>query len=105
MRILKFGGSSVADPERIKNVTRIIRRYASEYGDISVVISAQSGVTNQLVKLGESIKVRSSDRDAVLKELEQRHLNAVKALLPIGQTPSAMAEIITIFNELEDIAK
>ncbi len=105
MRLLKFGGSSVADPDRIKVVKGIIRKYASEYGDISVVISAQSGVTDKLVKLCELITDKSFDREAVLKEIEQKHLKTVKALLPIGQTPAAMAEIIMMCNELEDIVK
>jgi bifunctional aspartokinase / homoserine dehydrogenase 1 len=105
MRVLKFGGSSLADPGRIKNVTGIIKKYASEYEDISVVISAFSGVTNQLARLCEMITDKLSDRDSVLKELEQRHLTAVKSLLPVGLTPAAMAEIITLCNELEDIVK
>lgn len=105
MRILKFGGSSVANPDRIKLVTKIIRQYASEYPGLSVVVSAQSGVTDQLVKLCELIAVLSTDREAVIQELEQRHLKAVKALLPVAQQPAVMAEIMTICNELSDIIK
>jgi bifunctional aspartokinase / homoserine dehydrogenase 1 len=105
MRILKFGGSSVANPDRIKIVSGIIRKCASEYPDISVVVSAQSGVTDQLVKLCELIEVLSSEREVVILELEQRHLQAVKALLPVAQQPAAMAEIMTLCNELSDIVK
>jgi bifunctional aspartokinase / homoserine dehydrogenase 1 len=105
MRILKFGGSSVADPERIKSVTGIIRRYVSDYGDISVVISALSGVTNQLVRMCRMITDSPPERVALLRELEQQHLKTVQSVLPVGQTPAAMAEVITIFNELEDIVK
>lgn len=105
MRILKFGGSSVADPDRIKNVISIIKRYASEYGDISVVISALSGVTNQLVRLCATITERSPDRETILQDLERQHLKTVQAILPVGQTPAAMAEVIAMFNELEDIVK
>jgi aspartokinase/homoserine dehydrogenase 1 len=105
MRILKFGGSSVANPDRIKLVTKIIRQYSSEYSDISVVVSAQSGVTDQLVKLCELIPVLFADSEAVIQELEQRHLEAVKALLHVTQRPPAMAEIMTMCNELSDIVK
>ena len=105
MRILKFGGSSLANPERIKLVTKIIMQYASEYPDISVVISAQSGVTDQLAKLCELIPAFSSENDAVIKDLEQRHLTAIKTLLPVTQQPAAMAEIMSMCNELSDIVK
>ena len=105
MHILKFGGSSVANPERIKLVIGIIRRYASEYPDLSVVISAQSGVTDQLVKLCGLVTALSSDREAVIQELEQRHLQGVKLLLPVAQQPAAMAEIMTMCNELSDIVR
>jgi aspartokinase/homoserine dehydrogenase 1 len=105
MRILKFGGSSVANPERIKLVTGIIRRYVSKYPVLSVVISAQSGVTNQLIKLCELVTALTSDRETCIEELEQRHLNAIKVLLPVEQQPAAMAEIMTMCNELSDIVK
>jgi aspartokinase/homoserine dehydrogenase 1 len=105
MRILKFGGSSVADPDRIKLVTTIIRQYAEKYPDLSVVVSAQSGVTDQLLKLCELIGVPSTARETLIQELEQKHLNAVKALLPVAQQPAAMAEIMTMCNELSDIIK
>jgi bifunctional aspartokinase / homoserine dehydrogenase 1 len=104
MRILKFGGSSLANPERIKLVIKIIRQYASAYSDLSVVVSALSGVTDQLAKLCELIPA-ITESEAVIHELEQKHLAAVKALLPVKQQPPAMAEIITMSNELSDIVK
>jgi aspartokinase/homoserine dehydrogenase 1 len=105
MRILKFGGSSVSDPGRIRNVANIIKQYASEYSELSIVVSAQSGVTDQLVRLCELIPVLTASREVIIQELEQRHLATIKALLPIAQQPSAMAEIMTMCNELSDIAR
>jgi aspartokinase len=40
MRILKFGGSSLADTERIIAVKEIIRKYAAAYPELIIVISA-----------------------------------------------------------------
>jgi aspartokinase/homoserine dehydrogenase 1 len=105
MRILKFGGSSVADTERIKGVMRIIRHYSSGDPDISVVVSAQSGVTDKLVKLCEMISDVSFDWEEVVQELEQRHLQVAKELLPVEQQPAAMAEIMSMCNELSDLVK
>ena len=105
MRILKFGGSSLANPERIKLVKKIILQCFAKDPDLSVVVSAQSGVTNQLVKLCELIPGFSAESEAVIQEMEQRHLAAVKALIPVTEQPAAMAEIMTMCNELSDIAK
>jgi aspartate kinase len=47
--VMKFGGTSVADIERIKNVARRVKREADAGHEVAVVVSAMSGVTNQLV--------------------------------------------------------
>src|SRR5882672_3549514 len=47
--VMKFGGSSVADIERIRNVARHVKREVDAGYDVAVVVSAMSGVTNQLV--------------------------------------------------------
>ncbi len=47
--VMKFGGTSVADVERIKNVARRVKAEADRGNEVAVVVSAMSGVTNQLV--------------------------------------------------------
>jgi len=105
MRILKFGGSSIADPERIKNVIGIVSDYCSRYDKIGLVVSAQGGVTDQLVKLCMMIPIEKSGYETIITEIEQRHLKTIKTLLPMAQQPSAMAEVMSICNELSGIAK
>ncbi|MGC2478231.1 MAG: hypothetical protein WA423_00315, partial [Candidatus Sulfotelmatobacter sp.] len=48
LRIMKFGGTSVGDASSIKKVVDIIRD-ASRESDLVMVVSAMSGVTNQLI--------------------------------------------------------
>jgi len=48
--VLKFGGTSVGTIEKIKKVANIIKKRQSEGNEIIVVVSAMSGVTNELVK-------------------------------------------------------
>jgi len=105
MRILKFGGSSLANPERIRSVVEIIRKYAAQYPGLTVVVSAQSGVTNHLVSLCGMIPSDRSGSENLIKELEKRHLSSVRELLPVTEQPAAMAEIISLCNELSDIVK
>ena len=47
--VMKFGGTSVADLDRIRNVARHVKREVDAGYDVAVVVSAMSGVTNQLV--------------------------------------------------------
>ena len=47
--VMKFGGTSVADLDRIRNVARRVKREVEAGHEVAVVVSAMSGVTNQLV--------------------------------------------------------
>jgi aspartate kinase len=47
--VMKFGGTSVGDIDRIKNVARRVQREVQAGNEVAVVLSAMSGVTNQLV--------------------------------------------------------
>jgi aspartate kinase len=47
--VMKFGGTSVANVERIKNVARRVKREVDAGNQVAVVVSAMAGVTNQLV--------------------------------------------------------
>src|SRR3546814_21182017 len=48
--VMKFGGTSVGDVERIKNVARRVKREVDAGNEVAVVVPAMSGTTNQLVK-------------------------------------------------------
>ncbi|MBB5693954.1 aspartate kinase [Muricoccus pecuniae] len=48
--VMKFGGTSVADLDRIRNVATRVKREVEAGHEVAVVVSAMSGVTNQLVK-------------------------------------------------------
>jgi len=52
MRVLKFGGSSLATPERIQTVARIVLDEARKE-PIVLVVSAFQGITNQLIECAQ----------------------------------------------------
>ena len=64
MRVLKFGGSSLASAERFRQVADIIQN-KSESSKLAVVVSAPQGVTNHLVAMTENI----SDEEKVVADL------------------------------------
>ncbi|EKN00838.1 MULTISPECIES: aspartate kinase [Acidocella] len=53
--VMKFGGTSVADLDRIKNVAKRVKAEADKGNEVAVVVSAMSGVTNQLVGYCQSL--------------------------------------------------
>lgn len=105
MRILKFGGTSVANADRLKEVIAIIQQSADSHSNLAVVVSAQSGVTDELEKLCELIITDKSKADEIVKNLEQRNFAILKELLPVAQLPASVAEVMSMINELSDIVK
>ena len=61
--VQKFGGTSVASTERIKNVARRIARWKAQGHDIVVVPSAMSGETNRLIALAKEISPKPNPRE------------------------------------------
>ncbi len=71
--VMKFGGTSVADIERIKNVAQHVKREIEAGYKVAVVVSAMSGVTNQLVAWTRETSAIHDAReyDAVVSSGEQ----------------------------------
>ena len=61
--VQKFGGTSVANPERIKNVAKRVARWKAMGHDIIVVPSAMSGETNRLLALAKEISPSPAPRE------------------------------------------
>lgn len=61
--VQKYGGTSVANPERIRNVARRVARYKSMGHQVVVVVSAMSGETNRLISLAKEIMADPSPRE------------------------------------------
>src|SRR5688572_18049137 len=53
--VQKYGGTSVANPERIRNVARRVANYKALGHQVVVVVSAMSGETNRLIGLAKEI--------------------------------------------------
>ena len=66
--VMKFGGTSVADLERISNVARHVKREVDAGNQVAVVVSAMSGKTNELVNWVQNISplYDAREHDALL---------------------------------------
>lgn len=74
MRIMKFGGTSVAGPVRLRQVAGIVAAAARRH-EVAVVASAQAGVTDALVAA-----VDRHERAGLVEDLAARHLRGIEAL-------------------------
>lgn len=61
--VQKYGGSSVANPERIKNVAKRVVRYKKEGHDVVVVVSALGDTTDELIELAYKVTDDPSERE------------------------------------------
>jgi aspartokinase/homoserine dehydrogenase 1 len=97
MKVLKFGGSSVAKPERIRSVIEIIKPHLKDKP--ALVFSAFGGVTDSLIALSAAALAGKSEYKDDFKQLEARHLDAVRELIGIQKQSSIIAQVKFTFNE------
>lgn len=102
MQVLKFGGSSVAHAENINKVIDIVQK-ATINGRTVVVVSALSGVTDLLLQAASLAVNGSEEYKERLKLIEQKHLDAVKQLIPVTNQSHLLSMVKKVCNEMEDI--
>ncbi len=102
MKVLKFGGTSVANAGNIKKVIEIVKHKNNNNGLI-VVASALGGITNQLEICGEMAGRGEDGYKIILQEVEKRHMTVVDGLFPLKSQSQIKAGIKMLLNELEDI--
>lgn len=79
--VKKFGGTSVGDVDRIKNVASIIKEDVDKGHQVAVVVSARSGVTNELIARAKAINETPSDREMdVLLSVGEQETIALTAM-------------------------
>ncbi len=112
MKILKFGGTSLGDADRIRQAAGIVRQAAAN-GPVAVVVSAMAGVTNDLLTMAAGARGVASPSAAapsggayrdVLKALSRRHVQTAEELLEHGReqlTLTLTAELETLGAMLE----
>ncbi len=102
MRVLKFGGSSLADGGRIKNVTAIVES-AARKGRIAVVLSAMKGVTDLLIEAARAAEQGSDAFRSTLETIRTRHFDAVRFLFAPADQSAALTPLAIMCNELEEV--
>jgi len=99
MKVLKFGGSSVGNSERIRGVKKII---ASEPLPMVVVVSAFQGVTDSLKNISELAARHDDGYKLLFDELIRKHRNVSQELLDSSTLTDTLSKVEEIFNELSE---
>ncbi len=100
MQVLKFGGSSVGNAEAIEKVVDIVTNSIQKQPAI-VIVSAMSGVTDQLLMLAQTAAQGNEAYKTIIQNIEQKHLEAVRALLPIQHQSATLSLVKQLINEIE----
>jgi aspartokinase/homoserine dehydrogenase 1 len=102
MQVLKFGGTSVANADNINKVVALVRQALTKERTI-LVVSALGGITDMLIHAAQSAAAGDESYKDKLRQIEHRHLEAVRALLPLTGQSSVLSAVKTRCNEIEDI--
>ncbi|NNE31756.1 MAG: bifunctional aspartate kinase/homoserine dehydrogenase I [Winogradskyella sp.] len=102
MKVLKFGGTSVANAENISKVIAILQK-ESQKQNIAVVVSALGGITDALIKAGELATQKNEAYTTVFNDIRGRHLETIMSLMPKQMVNEVIKEIETKLQELQDL--
>lgn len=104
MKVMKFGGTSVGSPERMKNVSSLITNSGEP---VFVVLSAMSGTTNSLVEISDYLyKKNPEGANEVINRLEQTYMQHVEKLYSTDEWREKTKDfIVEEFNYLRSFTK
>jgi aspartokinase/homoserine dehydrogenase 1 len=100
MQVLKFGGSSVGTTDAISKVIAIVKERAQKTPTI-VVVSAMSGVTDQLILLAQTASQSNEGYKTMIQSLAKKHEDAIRALLPPSQQSATLNIVQQLIQEIE----
>ena len=98
MKVLKFGGTSVANAESLSNVLKIVQK---QKGSTAVVVSALGGITDLLMEMLSSAQSGKQEYRKGFLEIETRHMNIIKTFVPIGNQSAIISFLKKNLNDLE----
>ena len=104
MKVMKFGGTSVGTPDRMKEVTKLVTKSGEP---VFVVLSAMSGTTNSLVEIANYLyKKNPEGANEVINQLERKYMKHVDELYSTDATKEQTREfLVSEMNYLRSFTK
>lgn len=100
MKVMKFGGSSLADSGRIKQTVQIISDVEEP---VNIILSAMKGVTNLLIDAAEKAEKGNEDYKLNITAIKETHLKCIRELFGDSIPEVLLSGIDKKLNELKDI--
>lgn len=92
MKVMKFGGTSVGTPSRMKDVTKLVTKSGEP---VFVVLSAMSGTTNSLVEISDYLYKKNPDgANEVINQLERKYMKHVEELYSTEEMKNQTREFL-----------
>lgn len=104
MKVLKFGGSSVANAENIKKVIKIVTDSLEE-SPCCVVLSAIQGVTDLLIQTGKLAENGDEDFRVNLTKIEEIHVKVIRSLFFLEEGEGILNFVKNRIQQLENICE
>ncbi len=101
MKVLKFGGTSVANSKALYNVIDIIKQNKNQ--KIVVVVSALGGITDILSKMLNKAINKDNEYKTFLNIIEERHLEPIQKFIPLEKQSELISFLKSKINEIEDV--
>ena len=102
MKVLKFGGTSVANAENITKVIDIVKN-ESEKQNIAVVVSALGGITDELLKAGVLATEKDLSYVDTFEAIKARHIKTIRLLMPKKKGELVILKVKDYLKTLNDL--
>jgi len=103
MKILKFGGTSVANAKNINLILSIVKKTADTSTKLVVVVSAFSGVTDLLILAAKKAAKKDNSFKEVVLQIEEKHKEAIEELIITSQQKPLLDDINSDINHLKTL--
>ncbi len=104
MKVLKFGGSSVANAENIEKVFEIVKNEIKTQSCV-VILSAMQGTTDALIEIGKLAESGDENFRRKISEIKEKHLEAAHLLIENQEYKTLSNLIENFINELKSICE
>ncbi len=101
MKVLKFGGTSVANAKNIRHVAAIVAQ--SDAKKQVVVVSALGGVTDMLLQTATLAAAQDNSYKKILQKIESRHITTIQELIPLKKQSKVLSTVKSELNTLETL--